>query len=623
VILDEIPDTRLRALLDTRAFIDLFNLKVAGKWLFLAVLIGIVAGLGAALFQVALDFVAAWSWAGAIGFEPPGPGGEARLFDVHGGHGFLPWLLVLVPALGGLVSGAIVFGLAPEAEGHGTDAAIDAYHRKEGRVRRRVALVKLASAAITIGTGGSGGREGPIAQIGATFGSALARALGRSARERRILLATGLGAGVAAIFRAPIAGALFAAEVLYSEAEFEHEVLVPATIAAITGYSVFGLIFGFGHLFLDTHHLGFHHPLELGPYLLLAFLVAGAAMVFSGSFYGITDWFRRLPIPRIWKPALGGLFTGATGLALYGLVRQTDVLAVMGTGYGLLQKAISTPYATTAAGFVVLALVAGGKILTTAFSIGSGGSGGVFGPSMVIGGALGGVVGGVFHAWWPGVVAQPGAYVVIGMAGFFAAAANTPVSTMIMVSEMTGNYQLLIPTMWVCIIGFLVGRRTRLYRSQVPNRLHSGAHAGEFIVDVLDRMKVRDVFHADHRTLLVPRTMSLADIRELVASSHQTHFPVIDEQGGLVGAFRLDDVRTLLFDPGAQDLIVAGDLATPDPLTLTPGDSLSRALRTLSTRNVDEVPVVDPADPSHFLGMLRRWEVVAAYNRRIDQLRGG
>lgn len=598
-----------------------FNLALTGKWLLLSILVGVVAGLGAAAFQYALDFVLAVSWSSVLGLDPTGPAGETHLVHFPRGHDFIPWLLLVVPTVGGLVSGFIVFRFAPEAEGHGTDGAIEAYHEKDGFIRRRVPFVKLIASAITIGTGGSAGREGPIAQIGAGFGSFLATTLRLSKRERRLLLAAGLGAGVAAIFRAPLAGALFAAEVMYSEAEFEHDVLVPATMASITSYSVFGLLFGFGHLFADTAHLTFRHPLELGPYLLLAFLTAGAAMTFSWAFYRITDWFASLRLPKVFRPALGGLMTGAVGMSLYYVIGGTDVLAVMGAGYGFLQKAISSPYALGSSGLLILAVVAGGKILTTGLSIGSGGSGGVFGPSMVIGGALGGVVGVLFHQIWPEVVQQPGAYVVVGMAGFFAAAANTPVSTVIMVSELTGNYQLLVPTMWVSAIAFVLARRSGLYKNQVPNRLYSQAHAEDFIIDVLERMRVKDVFHSDHRALLLPRDMLLGDILELVASSHQSQFPVIDEQGKLCGVFAMDDLRPLLFDESVHRVIIAGDIAKPSPPTLTPQDSLSRALRTLSARNVDEVPVVDPHDPRHYLGMLKRWEVVAAYNRRVQQMK--
>jgi CIC family chloride channel protein len=196
---------------------------------------------------------------------------------------FRPWLLLIVPAIGGIVSGWIVFTFAPEAEGHGTDAAIASYHYHQGKIRPRVPLVKIVSSAITIGTGGSGGREGPIAQIGAGFGSILGGLLRLSAAERRILMAAGVGAGVAAIFRAPLAGALFAAEVLYSSSDFESEAIVPAALASITAYCIFCLAFGWAPLFAlpaDTlEQLKFSNPLHLGWYFLLAIVCVVLAMI--------------------------------------------------------------------------------------------------------------------------------------------------------------------------------------------------------------------------------------------------------------------------------------------------------------------------------------------------------
>src|SRR6516225_3130981 len=225
------------------------RLRTQGRLLGAAILVGIVAGLGAVLFSVACHVVVHFTVDGVAGYRAQVPAGEATLPWLHETQTPLrPWLLPLVAALGGLCSGLIVFSLAPEAEGHGTDAAIAAYHRGRS-IRPRVPLVKLVASAITIGTGGSGGREGPIAQIGAGFGSLLARLLHMRTAERRILLAAGMGAGIAAIFRAPLAGALFASEVLYRSPEFEPEVIMPAAISCVVAYSTFGIFFGWDPLF--------------------------------------------------------------------------------------------------------------------------------------------------------------------------------------------------------------------------------------------------------------------------------------------------------------------------------------------------------------------------------------
>jgi CIC family chloride channel protein len=231
-------------------------------------------------------------------------------------HPFHPWLLLLIPTLGGIVSGLLVFTIAPEAEGHGTDAVIAAYHYKQGQIRPRVPLVKIIASAVTLGTGGSGGREGPIAQIGAGFGSLLANLLRLRPVDRRVLMAAGMGAGIAAIFRAPLAGTVFAAEVLYSSPEFESEVIIPAGIASVVSYCIFSAYVGLGTLF-SIPDMAFGGPLELGPYLLLALFMA---MLYTRVFYGCKRLFDRLPIHRYFKPAIGAFLTGLVGFLLYFLL---------------------------------------------------------------------------------------------------------------------------------------------------------------------------------------------------------------------------------------------------------------------------------------------------------------
>jgi CIC family chloride channel protein len=441
----------------------------------LSVIVGAATGLGAVAFYVATVVAVRVALGGGAGYWPePAPGGEPRLpWPTLPRHDFQPWLLLVIPSVGGILSGLLVWLFAPEAEGHGTDAAIKAYHEKDGLIRPRVPLIKTIASALTIGSGGSGGREGPIAQIGAGIGSTLAGLLGVSPAERRVLMAAGVGAGVAAIFRAPLAGALFAAEVLYWSPEFESEVIIPAGIASVISYCTFGMFFGWAPLF-STPDLTFTNPLELGPYLLLALAMAALAGVYTRAFYGVTDLFRSLRWPQALRPALGAFLTGAIGLSLYYLTgKRKESLSVLSFGYDSLQRALSGQPEATAGLLTIIAL---GKILTTSLTIGSGGSGGVFGPSMVIGGCGGGALGIVFHRWWPTLVPEPASYVILGMGGFFAAAAKTPFSTLVIVSEMTGSYHLLLPAIWVCIVSFMLSDEHSLFRSQVENRAASPAH---------------------------------------------------------------------------------------------------------------------------------------------------
>ena len=422
----------------------------------LASVVGIVAGIGAIAFYIATRLVEHYALGVLAGYYPePHPGGEPSFtWLVVWDHPLYLWLLLLIPTLGGLISGVLVFTLAPEAEGHGTDAVIAAYHHRQGQIRPRVPLVKIVASAVTLGTGGSGGREGPIAQIGAGFGSLLANMLRLRPAERRVLMAAGMGAGIAAIFRAPLAGTMFAAEVLYRSPEFEPEVIIPAGMASVVSYCIFGAYTGWKPLF-TIPDLTFTNPWQLGPYLLLALFMVLLAMLYTRSFYGCKRLFDRLPIRRHFRPAIGAFLTGLVGVVLYLLAQRCGVdapqkmLAVLAFGYSAIQEAVTQD---ANVGAVILLTIALGKILTTSLTIGSGGSGGVFGPSMVIGGCGGGALGILFNHLWPGLVPHPASFVIVGMAGFFAAAAKTPFSTLIIVSEMTGGYYLLLPSLWVCTI---------------------------------------------------------------------------------------------------------------------------------------------------------------------------
>jgi CIC family chloride channel protein len=539
------------------------------------------------------------------GYRPEHPYGEPPLFTATSTP-YRWYLLAILPAAGGLLSGFLVYRFAPEAEGHGTDSAIDAYHNKQGRIRGRVPIVKAIASALTLGSGGSGGREGPIAQIGAGFGSFLATRMGLDARSRRILLAAGLGAGIGSIFRAPLAGALFAAEILYREPEFEHEVVIPAIVTTIVAYSTFGLFFGFQPLFKQSS-FAFRSPTELLPYTALALVVSFASPVYIKTFYGTKRLFERWRIPNHFKPAVGGLAVGCIG------VFYPQTLAF---GYGVIQGALDNNIAIH-----LLFIIAAGKILTTSLSIGSGGSGGVFGPSMVIGGSLGGAVGQLFHLWTPTVVTSPGAFVIVGMAGFFAAASNAPISTVIMVSEMTGNYHLLVPSMWVCAIASIVGRRWGIYRNQVDTRADSPAHFGDFVKDYLEDMHVRDIFNPESKFHYIPQSMTLREFIPVMTDAEQQNFPVVDAQGRLTGIFSIGDVREILVERDLDNLVIMGDVAEDDVARVTLDDNLAVALRKFTEKEVDKLPVVDGEDTCKLLGMIRRRDVISSYYKKISDLR--
>ncbi|MHC5067050.1 MAG: chloride channel protein [Planctomycetota bacterium] len=616
----------------------------ATKWLILGGVVGLLCGLVGIAFHVVIDVVAHLVQDGLVGYRPSLPAGETHLLPPSEHAGPLRWWwLPLLLASGGLASGWLVQRFAPECAGPGTEGAVHAFHHERGRMRLRTAAVKFIASVLTLGTGGSAGREGPIAMVGAGLASGLAQRVGLSGRDCRILLAAGIAGGVAAIFRAPLAGALFAAEVLYSEADVESDVLIPSFISAIVAFCVFGMVEGglYAHaaeggelvtsLFLPPEGLSFSagDALHLIGYLLVALAaVAGQRVVVAAVGVGGAA-FERLPGPWCLRPALGGLLAGMVGLGVLavtwwtGLVAPggTQGLATIGAGYGIIQQALDG--LTAAPGWsavVLLLLVAAGKVVTSVCTVASGGSGGLFGPNIVIGACIGGAVG--FALQGLPIAPPPAACVIMGMAGLFSAAYKTPIAALLMVSEMTGNYRLLLPAMWVCALCYLLSRGVRLVHSQVNSPIASPAHRGHFFSDILAGIRVSAVFDPMARPVQTLRPESgIDECKRLVAESHQTVYPVVDEGGRLTGIFNLNDLRSFLFDESLSLVAVAQDVATHDILTLQPRDSLAHALRHFTIKNVEELPVVADDDEGHYLGVLTRREVISHYNGVIEDLR--
>ncbi len=591
------------------------NIALASKWVFNFILIGIIAGAGSIVFHLLCQLGMHYFMDLIAGHRPGSPAGEHHLFALTDTP-LAPLLLLILPALGGILSGWLVYTFAPEAEGHGTDAAIDAYHNKGGFVRGRVPIIKTIASAITLTTGGSGGREGPIAQIGAGFGSFLATKLKLSDRERRIMMAAGIGAGVGSIFRAPLAGALFAAEVLYRDPEFESDVIIPTGISSVVAYCLFCLVFGWGSLF-EAPDFKFTNPLELWPYIVLAIVLVATGFLYVKAFYGVTKIFKSLNIPNFLKPAIGGLCTGIIGFSLYKLLNSNNGWGVLSFGYGIVQQALFDELAIS-----VLFAIAIGKILTTSFSIGSGGSGGVFGPSVVIGGAMGGVVGKIYHNFLPGLVTQPGAFVIVGMAGFFTAVSNTPISTIIFVSEMTNSYHLLLPSLLVCSLCYLMSTKWTIYKKQVRRKIDSPAHAGVFLLDVLQTIKVKDIIDIVEKDIhKISHTLNFQDFKHFFSGTKQHYFPVMNKEDKLVGVFTSTDIRGVLFKPEIEHLVIMQDLCTSEIIVTTPEEDLSTVLNKFTQKNIDSLPVVQEDDNGILIGMLSRRALNQYYNEQIKRMK--
>jgi CIC family chloride channel protein len=600
---------RLPGLDDLTSLLRLFELRTVSRWVGLGLLVGVVSGLCAAAFFAAMDglrTVALGMLANAPLLEPQG---EHSLFGHERAGEPRWWWLVLVPTLGALVSGWIVATFAPEAEGHGTDSLIEAFHRHRGRIRARVPWVKAVASVILIGTGGSAGREGPIAQMGAGFGSMLAGMLKLSPRERRLLLLAGAAGGIGAIFRTPLGAALFVVEVLYRD-DFEVDGLVPAVLSSVVAYSVFTMMFGAGSIFITAPSYDFE-PRQLPLYLLMAIGASAIGIVYVKFFYGARDrFFSRLPLPRALRPMVGGLAVGC--LALF-------VPQAFGAGYGWLQEAIVPArglFPTGYWGALVLLGIALTKVLTTSLSISSGGSGGVFGPSVVIGGMVGGAFGLTFHELFPHLVPDPGAFVIVGMACFFGGVAHAPISSLVMGCEMTASYDLLVPIMLAEAVAVVVVGRHTLYEKQVATRRESPAHGGEYVLDVLQDVRVADVVRDAAPVLSVAPSTSLEELLRQAATSAQLVFPVIDGDGACTGVVTLETVRAFFYDEDIGRLAIAADCATPF-VSVTRQDSLAVALERCSASHYPQLPVVAGADSGEIVALLSYEEILQSYSQEV------
>lgn len=448
--------------------------------------------------------------------------------------------------------------------------------------------------------------------MGAGFGAFLANLLHLRPKERRILLAAGMGSGIGAIFHAPLAGALFAAEVLYSSSDFEAEVIVPAGIASTISYCTYGLFFGFGPLFGSTP-LSFSHSLQLAPYLILAVGMILLAMVYVRTFYACQQIFHRLPLPNLFKPAIGAFLNGCVGVALYfAFGRNEQALGVLSFGYGFLQDSLTRPESL---GIPLLLAVAFGKIVTTSLTIGSGGSAGVFGASMVIGGSAGGALGLLFQQWWPQLVPQPAAFVVVGMAGFFAAAAKTPFSTLVMVAEMTGSYTLLLPALGVCMIAFLFADRRSIYGAQVDSRSRSPAHQGSFLHDVLETESVRRFLAPEAEIPMLRAEEPLSRVIDLLGRSPHSVVPVVDADHRLLGVVSLEELPAVVPDQSPSDSTAGQLMRRVAPLAVD--DRLDRAVELFVENDLPALPVTD-AD-GHVRGIVHRADVAGAYMKLVQQ----
>jgi len=563
---------------------DLAHASYTRKWATLSILIGIAAGLGSIIFYWSLTTATLFLLGLVAGYVPPTATGEGATVFTGVAR---PWVLPFLTAAGGLMSGIIVFRFAPEAEGHGTDAAIDAFHNKGGFIRRRVPVVKAIASAITIGSGGSAGREGPTAQIAAGTASALADLFHLTEADRRIAVAAGIGAGIGSIFKAPLGGAILSMEVLYRR-DFEYEALLPSFIASVVGYSIFASWSGWAPVFGSGIIPPFSRPSELISYAILGVVCGLVGIGYGRGFYYLRDLFKRAGIPNWIKPAIGGLMVGLIGVFLP---------QVLGTSYGWLQFAINGDF--IALPVTVMLAVAVLKILTTGLTIGSGGSGGVFAPGLVIGGMTGGVLWSLLHSYTAITPSTSSAFVVVGMMALFGGIAKVPLAVILMVSEMTMDYTLLIPSMLACSIAYFVTGENYIYEKQVNVRAESPAHQHEYSIMLLKGLKVKEAMTSS--VPIISSQSTVGGVANLLKMYEVHAVPVVDE-GKLVGIVaKLDAMRFIFQD---QPEASVKEIMSTELIVTYPDESLFDAMNKMIVNHISQLPVVERDNPDQLRGLL-------------------
>jgi len=590
------------------------ELPIVGRVLLHAATVGLAAGVvGAALFA-AFEYTQRLLLEEAAGYLPLRADGETfAAGEIH--HRFLPWLLAFLPALGGLGCG-LVTKLVPEARGGGGDATIEAFHQRDGQMRRRVIWVKALASVFTLGTGGAGGREGPTMQIGGALGSFVARLLNLRPRERRVLMVAGVAAGISAVFRTPLGAALLAVEFLYKDG-FESDALVPSVLASVVSYSVIISIFGESTLFARVPRFAFV-PAHLPLYGVLAIVIAAMSAAFVALYARVHGFFYRLRVAEWVRPALGGLALGVLVTPLIYVVGERihepgQGFGLLGGGYGAVQMAIAgspwLPEGWTAVGLLVVLSLA--KAFAATLTIGSGGSAGDFAPSLAIGGLVGGAFGRAAELLFHDPRIQPGAFALVGMGTFYGGIAHVPLSALVLVCELAGNYDLLVPLMLAQGIAFVASRNRSLYPAQLATPSQSPAHQDTLLHGIFQALRVSTVAGS----LNVPACFALKTTVEEMLNrvslvEEQDVFPVVDDLGKLVGLVTSSTLRIAATDLSSTKWTIAADLMR-GPVSVFVDDDLRRAVDALFANDLRELPVVN--NECQPVGMIGESDIVKVY----------
>jgi CIC family chloride channel protein len=576
-----------------------FNLPVFGRlrkfmpgenslMVIIASMIGLAAGLANIVFRTATEFVR------EMIFVP----GEAL---VNQGGWYL-LILPLIPMTGMVMLIPLSLLFPGKVNGYGFTKFLKKVNLEGGVIKFRNVIIKIVSTALTIGTGGSAGVEGPIAQVGGALGSQVGQFFRVSGVRMKVYVAAGCAGGVGAMFNAPIAGVFFAAEIVllgtYEISSFS-ALVISSAMATVVSRAYYGESPAFP---IPDYHL--INPLvEIPLYVLMGIIIGIIAVMHIRIFYAIRDRFVELKLHAQLKPILGAFMVGSLGL----LFPQ-----VMGDGYHYIEKVLDGHGLVS----VMLALVMM-KIIATAITLGSGGAGGVFAPALFVGAVIGGAFGGIAHHLLPTMTANPGAYAAVGIGAFLAASTHAPVTAIFLLFEMTGNYLIIIPIMLTSIIGTVVASKLNHDSIDTVDFSREGIDIHEGMeMAIMKSIKVGAVVSED-----VDFISEKANVNQLLAifrmAEHGFYFPVIDETGRMTGIISMQDVKWILHDENQRLEALVGDVCSRKVLVLTPDENLYSAMSLFDLKGIEEIPVVESTDNRWVVGMLRRRDVIARYNREL------
>ena len=557
-----------------------------------SLIVGIGAGLGAVLFRRLIDWIHNFAYSDIAGIF-------AEWYPLH---------LIIIPALGGAIVGPLVYYFAREAKGHGVPEVMEALELRGGKIRPRVVVVKALASSVCIASGGSVGREGPIAQIGSALGSFVGQTLKLSEERVRTLVACGAAGGIAATFNAPIAGAVFALEVLLRR--FGSVYFGAVVISAVTADVIAHYFEGDLRTFLTPEYT-MQSPWELLLYTLMGFVAALAAVGFSRLLYFSEDIWNLIRIPEPTKPLFGGILLGLLGIVSY----QIDGFPrVFGVGYETIENTLFSQL-TLQVTFGLLLL----KLVATTLTLGSGGSGGIFAPSLFMGAMLGASFGQIAHTIFPEIVAPSGAYALVGMAAFFGGVAHAPITAILILFEMTGDYQIILPLMLSTVLSTIVAKNLSpdsIYTLKLKRRgveLSEDTHA----IDLMQGVTAEIAMNCE--TEAVPLDLPLVELMSTFSSTHYHALPVVQNETELVGLITINELDQLRSKGTLESKTIADILTFNNPATIRPHEPVWMALRHLEDQGEGCVPVVSETGKNILLGVLRRIDIIRAYNKAVSQ----